>query len=108
MAILETVDDASTAYLEVSFYDEDGSPVTPTSITYRIDTDTGTQIRSNTSISPAPTVTITLTRDDNKCLTTSDQVNIVTIQAVWSTNNQIISEYRYIVKHIPKRNLLYT
>lgn len=107
MSILENIDDSSTAYLVVSFYDEDGAALTPTAATYRIDTDAGVQVKNNTVLTPASTITITLAKEDNRIASTSDQVNVVTVQATWSTDKQLISEYRYNIKYLTERPHLY-
>ncbi len=108
MAILESVNDGSTAYLIVSFYDEEGALLTPTSVTYRIDDEEGNQIRGNTAVTPDSTVTIELTKSDNKLTSPADRINVVTILASWESGaKQIISEYRYKILYLPEREHLY-
>ena len=103
MAVLSVVNEGSTAYLEISFYDKDNNAATPSTVTYRIDDlNSGAEIRADTSVSPASSVEITLTPDDNKILDTTSayEKRLVTIKTTFGTDDGMNEEYTYLVKNL--------
>ena len=73
----------------VSFKDESGAAVTPTSISYQIlDAETGTTIRGATTVTPASSVTITLTFDDTTLVTSTrrQEERILQVTSVYGTD----------------------
>lgn len=97
---METVNERSTAYLQMTFNDKVGASQVPTSITYRIDDkDTGTEIKADTAVSPAGTVEITLAPEDNRILNSvgRNEWRRVTVRATYGADQQVTGEFLYRV-----------
>ena len=99
---MKTVNEASTSYLTVSFYDKDGVLAVPTSITYRIDEPhTDTAILASTAVSAASSVDITITPTQNTHVVTKwPEKRVVTVTAVYGASDSISEEYEYQIKNL--------
>lgn len=97
---METVNERSTAYLQMTFKDKVGAAQTPTSISYRIDDkDTGAEIKPETSVSPASMVEIVLAPEDNRILNNvgRNEWRRVTVKAPYGASDQVTGEFVYRV-----------
>ncbi len=102
---MQVVNERSTAYLTVCFYDKAGVLATPTRVTYRIDdVTTGQAVRGDTTLGVANTIEITLTPADSAILNTYgvDELHRVTVIAVYGSSDQLTDEYIYTVKNLAK------
>ena len=83
----------STLVITAVFTDELGLPVTPTSVAWRLESDSGATInnRSNVSLTPAPTVKIVLTGADLDVLvnTNDSELRRLILTAVYSSSNGV-------------------
>jgi len=90
----------STSYLTVNFFDEDGNPAAPSTLSYKVDNlDTGDAIRASTSLTPATSVEITLTASlDNVAPVSPNAYDTrrVTVTAVYPSA-QTVQYFDYVV-----------
>jgi hypothetical protein len=100
------LNERSTLILTVSFFDEDGVPVTPDAATYRIDSvngNRGTNILSATAISPLDTTAdIEITSEQNNILRNREafEIRVVTIGFDYGSGKHGTAEYRYRVMNL--------
>lgn len=96
---MESVNEQTTSYLDVTFRDRDGTPSSPSSATYTVtDAATGTVLRTATAINPiAAQVTITLTPEDNTIVNAAKkaEIRIVTIESTYGASDELNDEFRY-------------
>ena len=89
--------------LTVAFFDEDGRPVTPSAVTYRID-DLGSQtsILALTSLTPALSIPVDVTSNQNRILNQADPVEqrAVTFEYDYGGSKHGTGEYRYEVRNL--------
>ena len=80
------VNENTTSFLTVSFFDELGNAVVPTAATYRIDDPDGTSIVDATAMTLAEVVEITITSNQNRILhpTNPFETRIVTVEFDYS------------------------
>lgn len=98
-----TVNEGSTCYLKVDFYDESGKALSPSSVSYRIDDlETGTSILASTSVAPASSITITISPSDNAMVNSglSTETHRITVQAPFRYHEQINGQYDYQVANL--------
>lgn len=90
----------TTSYLTANFFDEDGNPSAPSSVSYKVDNlDTGAVIRASTSATPSSSVEITLTADvDNVAPTSPNAYDTrrVTVTGVYPSA-QTVQYFDYVV-----------
>lgn len=101
MSVLAVVNEGSTAWLDVSFFDSAGAASTPSAVSYSIvDGRTGAVVRAATSVTPASIVTITLTPADNDILVEGSvgEERLVTVTATHGAGDVKTEEYRYQVR----------
>ena len=83
----------STLVITAAFTDELNSPVTPTSVAWRLESDSGAIInnRSNVSLTPAPSVKIVLTGADLDVLvnTNDSELRRLILTAVYNSSNGV-------------------
>lgn len=65
---MDIVNEGSAFSIQVTFRDQDGNAIVPTSIQYRIDNEDGTELKGATSVSPASTVEILITENETRIL----------------------------------------
>jgi hypothetical protein len=104
---LVTVNEGTTFILELSFEDEDGNAVTPSSASYRIDDVlSGTAIKAETAFTPSSSVhELVITATENGILdnTYSREKKLVTVNYVYgSSSYEANAEYEYYVKNLGK------
>ena len=89
----------TTSYLTANFFDEDGNPSAPISVSYKVDNlDTGATIRGSTSATPSTNVEITLTADvDNVAPTSPNAYDTrrVTVTGVYASA-QTVQYFDYV------------
>lgn len=90
----------TTSYLTANFFDEDGNPSAPISVSYKVDNlDTGATIRGSTSATPSTNVEITLTADVDNVAPTSPnayETRRVTVTGVYPSA-QTVQYFDYVV-----------
>lgn len=100
---LDGFNERCTVFITVSFFDEDGTPVTPDSATYRIDSLQGlrgTVVLPATAISPLSTTTdLEITPDQNQIIRQRNayEIKVVTVEFEYGSDRRGTSEYRYKV-----------
>jgi hypothetical protein len=99
------VTEGTTAYLTVTFYDKNGVPSSPSSLSYRIDDVTGetpTVVRADTAIGAADSVEITLTPADNAILAAAnaEERRLVTVTATYGADDALQADYEYRVRNL--------
>lgn len=98
-----TVNELSSSWLSVSFFDRLGAAAAPSSITCRIDcTTTGTAIRASTAVTPAATVEIAITPTENRIINTANATERrrVTVIAVYGGADQLTEQIDYDVRNL--------
>lgn len=89
--VLAEINERSTGWLRVSFFDATGAAVAPDSVTYRIDDyPSGTSIRAETSLTPFSSVEIRLTPDDMRIFDSSreSEEREVTVRASFGAGDE--------------------
>lgn len=105
MGQVETINEGSTAYLAISFKDKNGGLKAPSSVSYRVDCLSNDQeIRADTAIQPDESIEIRLTPTDNQILNQANtkEKRLVTIKAVYGTDDAVNDEYKYNVRNLKK------
>lgn len=100
---MQTVNESSTITVPVAFYDKNGDPETPASITYRIDdVSSGAEIVSDTSMTPATSVDITVSANDNAILNANRRMEArrMTITAAYGASEQATEVVYWQVKNL--------
>jgi hypothetical protein len=107
---MNTVNERSTAYLTIAFFDPGKVPVTPAAVEYRIDDyDSGAEIRAGTTVTTGSSVQITLTPTDNMLVNNYAEFERrrVTVIAFYGEDDQQTAEYVYSItnlRHVPFPN----
>ncbi len=106
MSRYDAVNEKTTSIVTLSFTDESGSPVTPTSGTIRIDDlASGTEIReAETFIPSSSTYSVTITSDENRILDqdNSRELRCVTVIINYGVGKKATAEYKYYVTNLSK------
>jgi hypothetical protein len=100
---LDIINEQSTAYLSVSFYDKSGVLAIPTSASYRIDCITnGVEVKDDTALTPGTTIEITLSSYDNEIIDgdNATEKRRVTVSAVYGDGDECHNHYDYLVKNL--------
>ena len=91
--------------MTVSFFDENGNPMTPTTVDYRIDCmTTGRAVQPWISAgAPASVMTIVVTASQNAIINEGDsyETKCVTVRANFSLPTEFTSQYLYQVENLP-------
>lgn len=97
------INEESTGWLTLEFLDRNENPVTPDSISYRIDCG-DIEIQAETSVTPDTSVTIILTSDNNQILEDFAnerwQENVVTVVAILGSDKKATDEFKYKIKNL--------
>ena len=81
---MPSINEQTSAQLDITFYDEAKQPVIPDSATYRIDDESGTVITGETSFTPtAATHTLDITKTENRILDTTKSSEDRTVTIIW-------------------------
>ena len=103
MSVKSIYNELQTIYLYVSLIDQDGNPVVPTEVTYRVDdVASGQNIVPDTVIYPtASEFTIRIAPDENYIVEQSNQFEerVVTVIAKYNTD-QKTAEFRYLLRNL--------
>lgn len=100
---METVPERSRKSYRVSFRGDDGEPVIPSTVRYRVDDEeSGTELVAWTTVSPASRVTISIPASANRILDDDNtrEVKVLTVQSDASTDDQQSQEERYQVMNL--------
>lgn len=101
---MDSINEKSSYTVTAAFTNEDGSPVTPSLGSYRIDDEfSGTQIKGDTPFTPSSsTFAIVIAPNDNRILDSakSEEVRVITVTFVYGTTMQGSGEYRYKVLNL--------
>lgn len=101
---MDTVNEKSSSFLTITFYDKDGVGVSPTSATWKVhDLETGTVLKAAVSLSAGSSVEVELTVPINSLVTSTNQfeTHVVTVEATYSGSDHGHNEqYYYQVKNL--------
>ncbi len=97
------VNENSTSYLTVTFYDESSEPVTPDSITWKVhDKSTGTELQPATSVPVGTSVELVISPTINRILNSihKEETRVVTVETTYGSTQQFNADYEYSVKNL--------
>jgi len=97
------INEGSTAFLTISFYNKLGVLAVPTSATYRIDdVATSTAIKATTPLVGGSSVELTISPTENRILSQANEYETreVTIIADFGAGEQMTSSMRYRVTNL--------
>jgi hypothetical protein len=100
---ISIVKESSESWVDVSFFDQNGSQASPSTVTYSLQClATGKQIKTNVSVGASPVVTITLTPTDNAI---QDEANsyedkLLTVVATFGIGAQQVDDFIYRVRNL--------
>lgn len=101
---LTVVNEGTTSYIRVSFTDQDGDDLVPSSITYRVDDlGSGQNLVPATSITPDAGVEIRIPPAINSLIAqgASSETRVATIEASYGAHDDVlIDEVRWLVKNL--------
>lgn len=99
---MDIVNEGTTGYLTVSFYDKTGALSSPTAVSYRIDClSSSTEIVGDTSVSPASSVEIQLTAANNAIVSgLPRERRRVTVTGTYSGDQAVTHQYDYEVRNL--------
>lgn len=102
---IEVVNEDTTSYLTIQFFDKTGAAATPASISYRVDCLTnGREVRAWTSFpgTPASSIELTLTPGDNAILSPQNgsERRVIQIVASYGADDQYHGEFVYDVENL--------
>lgn len=99
---MDIVNEGTTGYLTVSFYDKTGALAAPSTVSYRIDClSSGTEIVDDTSVSPASSVEIQLTAANNAIVSgLPRERRRVTVTGTYSGDQAVTHQYDYEVRNL--------
>lgn len=92
-----SVNEDSTAHLNVIFYDEKDNPTTPSSVDYTISDYETDEVLVEKSITPESIITITLPPSVNKIIDDDNDIRIVRITAKYGEEDQHVERFMYQV-----------
>ena len=99
------VNENSSGYLEVDFYNKEKVLEAPASVIYRIDCITNNvEVKGDTPVSPAASISIPLTPEDNMIINPVNDIErrLVTVTAVFGTNDALVDDFEYPVNNVRK------
>ena len=99
---MDKVNEQSTAYVTVTFYDKDGVAAQPTTASYdSIRVEDGVKLRDGVALTPTDgVVEITLTKDDNTLAGTDNRTfekRRLTVHASYGVSDELHDTYHYQV-----------
>jgi len=107
---LKQVNEQSSAFIDISFYDEAGALVTPDTVKWSLVDQYGNIVnaRDNVIITPDTTVTIILSGDDLKIDAAEKEMRYVVADATYTETDtgqtvNIKNEYQFEVVRLKKR-----
>lgn len=105
MATDKIVNEESSAFLTVEFYDKNDELTTPSSVQYRLDCLTNNQeVRTWTAFNPASVIEIGLDTNDNSIIDQGNftELRLVTIEAYYGVSDKLTTTFQYLVKNLRK------
>lgn len=102
MAIVSVVNEESSSYLTITFYDQDGVEAAPSSATYEVHDDASeTEMLAETALPAGSSVEVEMTPAANAIVNDENPVEtrVVTIQALYGSE-AINEEYKYKVRNL--------
>jgi hypothetical protein len=105
MATDKSVNEESSAFLTVRFYDKNDELTTPSSIQYRLDCLTNNEeVRTWTALAPASVIEIGLDATDNAIVDqwNHTELRIITIEAYYGVSDKLTTTFKYLVKNLRK------
>ena len=102
MAIKNTINEGSSAFLTVTFKDQTGAGVTPTSAAYRLD-NSGVQVRAWEAFTPASSShIIEITGAENAILNPelATETMAVTVRWTYGTGSTGSEAFEYVIKNL--------
>lgn len=99
---MDSVNEKSTAYITVSFFDKNKAPIAPDSITYNtLDVLTGAMIKTSITVTPAASVVITLDAADSAIsnISRAYENKCLVVKSVYGVE-QCNDEYFWSVKNL--------
>lgn len=100
-----TINEGTTCFVTATFRDQDGAPVTPTALSYRVDdVGSGAVIKDWTTVTPvSPEYIVELTAENYIIVNTSvREERLITFRWEYDTTKQGTGEYRYLVRNLSK------
>lgn len=99
---MDIINEGTTGYLTVEFYDKTGTLAAPSAVTYRIDClTTGTEVVDDTSVTAASSVEIQLTAANNAILGGRPRERRrVTVTGTYAGSQAVRHEYDYEVRNL--------
>jgi hypothetical protein len=98
------ITESSTSWVDVSFFNKDGTPATPDSVAYSLQClATGKVLESNVPVTPASSsVEIALTPEDNKIQdeNNSYEDKLLTVVATFGIDDQMTDDFIYRVRNL--------
>ena len=105
MATDKSVNEESSAFLTVTFYDKNDIETTPSSVQYNLHCLTNNvEVRTWTGLSPASEIEIGLDADDNAIIDqwNHTELRLVTIEAYYGVSDKLTTVFKYLVKNLRK------
>jgi len=97
------VNEGASAFLTVSFFDQNNTPQTPNSCTFSVHDSSGTELISETPVTGLSTsVVIEMTPAANTMVSTGMgiETRVVTVKAIYSNGSVTQDEYNYNLKRL--------
>jgi hypothetical protein len=102
---MEYVNEETTSYLTVTFYDKNGDPAAPTSATWEaIDLKSGAVLQAETALSPASSIEITIPSSVNEIQdnTKEEEIRRITVIGVYGADDKVTQQYDYRVINLSR------
>jgi len=100
---VDRVNEQTSAYYTVSFYDKDGDLEAPASVTYSVtDKASGTVIRADTALVTGQTVLVHLDADDTKMLNEDAgfEVHVLTVIGTYGAKDKVTAAIEFQVDNL--------
>ncbi|MBN2392168.1 MAG: hypothetical protein JXR84_15680 [Anaerolineae bacterium] len=100
MTVLSEVNEGTTAYLTVTFLDEDGLAAMPTAATWQChDVASDTELQAETALTPASSIKITIPASVNTLVNPHaiQEKHRITLVATYGGDDQVTAEYDFVV-----------
>ena len=100
---MDIVNERTSSYISMAFFDNTGAPAIPASVTYSTKCrSTGIAIKTNVSVAPSANIVITLDALDNAIQTPANptEIKALTIKASYGINDECNAEYVWQVQNL--------
>lgn len=102
MAIKNTINESSSAFITITFKDQTGAGVTPTSAAYRLD-NAGVQVKGWEAFTPSSSShIIEITGAENAILNPelAQEIMTVTVRWTYGTGSSGTESFEYVIKNL--------